>query len=92
MHLSQLEQEKQLPHVAAQLARACQARGLQLNYLEAMAILTAEIMEGARDGRRLRLLGRTHVEETLAGIELLSPAPGSVAASWNPPRRSCRLS
>ncbi len=51
MHLSQREQEKLLVHVASQLARSRQARGLQLNYPEAMAILSAEIMEGARDGR-----------------------------------------
>ncbi len=51
MHLSQREQEKLLIHVAAQLARSRQARGLKLNYPEAMAILSAEIMEGARDGR-----------------------------------------
>jgi urease subunit gamma/beta len=51
MHLTPHEQEKLLIVVAAQLARARQARGLKLNYPEAMAILTAEIMEGARDGR-----------------------------------------
>ncbi len=37
--------------VAADLARRRQARGLKLNYPEAMAIITYEIMEGARDGR-----------------------------------------
>jgi urease subunit gamma/beta len=51
MHLTQREQEKLLIYVAAQLARARQARGLKLNYPEAMAVLTAELMEGARDGR-----------------------------------------
>jgi urease subunit gamma/beta len=51
MHLTPHEQEKLLIVVAAQLARARQARGLKLNYPEAMAILTAEIIEGARDGR-----------------------------------------
>jgi urease subunit gamma/beta len=51
MHLTPHEQEKLLIVVAAQLARSRQARGLKLNYPEAMAILTAEIMEGARDGR-----------------------------------------
>jgi len=51
MHLTPHEQEKLLIYVAAQLARARQARGLKLNYPESMAILTAEIMEGARDGR-----------------------------------------
>lgn len=36
---------------AADLARRRQARGLKLNYPEAVAIITYEIMEGARDGR-----------------------------------------
>ena len=51
MHLTAREQEKLLVYLAAQLARARQARGLKLNYPEAVAILSAEIMEGARDGR-----------------------------------------
>lgn len=37
--------------VAADLARRRQARGLKLNYPEAVAILTHEILEGARDGK-----------------------------------------
>ena len=37
--------------VAADLARRRQARGLKLNYPEAMSIITYEIIEGARDGR-----------------------------------------
>ena len=37
--------------VAADLARRRQKRGLKLNYPEAIAIITYEIMEGARDGR-----------------------------------------
>ncbi len=51
MHLSQREQEKLLVFLAAQLARQRQARGLQLNYPETLAILSHEIVEGARDGR-----------------------------------------
>jgi urease subunit gamma len=51
MHLTQREQEKLLIVVAADLARRRQGRGLKLNYPEAIAILTAEIMEAARDGR-----------------------------------------
>jgi urease subunit gamma len=51
MHLTPREQEKLLVYLAAHLARARQARGLKLNYPEAVAILTAEIVEGARDGR-----------------------------------------
>jgi urease subunit gamma len=51
LHLTQREQEKLLIVVAADLARRRQARGLKLNYPEALAILSAEIMEAARDGR-----------------------------------------
>lgn len=51
MHLTPREQEKLLIVVAADLSRRRQARGLKLNYPEAIAILTAEIMEAARDGK-----------------------------------------
>jgi urease subunit gamma len=51
MHLSPREQEKLMVVVAANLARRRQERGLKLNYPESIAILTYEILEGARDGR-----------------------------------------
>ncbi len=51
MHLSPRESEKLLIVVAADLARRRQQRGLKLNYPESVAIITYEIMEGARDGR-----------------------------------------
>ena len=51
MRLMPREQEKLLIVVAADLARRRQARGLQLNHPEAVAVLTYELMEGARDGR-----------------------------------------
>ncbi len=51
MHLTPREREKLLVVVAADLARRRQARGLKLNHPEAVAILTFEILEGARDGR-----------------------------------------
>ena len=51
MHLTQREQEKLLIFVASELARKRQARGLKLNYPEAVAILSEEIMEAARDGK-----------------------------------------
>jgi urease subunit gamma/beta len=51
MHFTPREQEKLLIFLAAQLARQRQDRGLKLNYPEAMAVLTFEILEGARDGR-----------------------------------------
>ena len=51
MRLMPREQEKLLIVVAADLARRRQARGLKLNHPEAVAVLTYELMEGARDGR-----------------------------------------
>ena len=51
MNLTQREQEKLLIFMASELARKRQARGLKLNYPEAVAILSAEIMEAARDGK-----------------------------------------
>ncbi|MGG1553328.1 MULTISPECIES: urease subunit gamma [Paenibacillus] len=50
MHLTEREKEKLLITVAADLARRRLARGVKLNYPESIAILTSEIMEGARDG------------------------------------------
>jgi urease subunit gamma len=51
LHLTPREQEKLMIVVAADLARRRQARGLKLNYVEAVAILSAEMMEAARDGK-----------------------------------------
>ena len=52
MHLTLREQERLLIYVAAEVARKRRARGLQLNYPEAIAIITgAEILEWARDGK-----------------------------------------
>ena len=51
MHLSPRDIEKLLIVTAADLARRRQQRGLKLNYPEAIAIITYEIFEGARDGK-----------------------------------------
>ncbi|MDB6134098.1 MAG: urease subunit gamma [Verrucomicrobiales bacterium] len=51
MHLTPREREKLLVVTAADLARRRRARGLKLNYPEAIAIITYEIFEGARDGK-----------------------------------------
>lgn len=50
MLLSPHEQEKLLVHVASQLARERRARGLRLNYPEAVALITSWVLERARDG------------------------------------------
>jgi urease subunit gamma len=60
--------------VAADLARRRQARGLKLNYVEAVAILSAEVMEAARDGKSVadtmsfggQILSREHVMDGVA--------------------------
>ena len=51
MHLTPREQEKLMVFIAAELARKRQARGVKLNYPEAVAIISAEILEAARDGK-----------------------------------------
>ena len=71
MHLTPREQEKLMIVVAADLARRRQARGLKLNYVEAVSILSAEILEAARDGKSVseimsfgkRILARAQVME-----------------------------
>ena len=49
--ISPHEQDKLLVHVAAELAHKRRARGLRLNYPEAVAVLTSWVFEAARDGR-----------------------------------------
>jgi urease subunit gamma len=51
MHLTPREQEKLLIFTASELAKKRKARGLKLNYPEAIAIISAEILEAARDGK-----------------------------------------
>jgi urease subunit gamma len=51
MHLSPQERDKLLVHVAADVARSRHARGLRMNYPEAIALITDHVLEGARDGR-----------------------------------------
>ncbi len=51
MHLTPREQEKLLIFTAAEVARRRRGRGLKLNYPEALAIISAEVLEGIRDGK-----------------------------------------
>lgn len=51
MRLSPREEDGLLIYVAAELARKRQARGLKLNYPEAVALISEAMMEAARDGR-----------------------------------------
>jgi urease subunit gamma len=64
MHLSPQERDKLLIFVAAQVARARKARGLKLNVPESISLITAELLEMARDGK-------TVAEIMAAGREIL---------------------
>ena len=74
MLLSPHEQEKLLVHLAGQLARERRARGLRLNYPEAVAVLTSWVMEGARDGRSVADLMAAG-QEVLARDDVLDGVP-----------------
>jgi urease gamma subunit len=71
VHLTPREQEKLLIFTAAEVARRRRQRGLRLNYPEALALITAEVLEGIRDGRSVsdlmaegvKILGREDVME-----------------------------
>lgn len=58
MELTPREKDKLLVFTAALLAERRKARGLKLNYPEAVALITAAIMEGARDGKTVAELMR----------------------------------
>jgi urease subunit gamma/beta len=51
MRLTEREIDKLLIFTAADVARRRRARGLKLNHPEAVALITAEVLEGIRDGR-----------------------------------------
>jgi urease subunit gamma len=71
MDLTPREKDKLLIFTAALLAERRRARGLKLNHPEAVALITAAILEGARDGRSVAelmdagttVLGRADVME-----------------------------
>lgn len=56
MELTPRERDKLLIFTAALLAERRRARGLKLNYPESVALITAAIMEGARDGKSVAQL------------------------------------
>jgi urease subunit gamma len=78
MELSPREKDKLLIFTAALLAERRKARGLKLNYPEAIAYISAAIMEGARDGRTVAELmsyGATLLtrEDVMEGIAEMIP-------------------
>lgn len=73
MELTPREKDKLLIFTAALLAERRKAKGLKLNYPEAIALISAEIMEGAREGKTVAELmdyGRSllSVDDVMEGI------------------------
>jgi urease subunit gamma len=78
MELTPREKDKLLLFTAALLAERRKMRGLKLNYPEAMAYISAAIMEGARDGRSVAEMmeyGRTLLgkDDVMDGVVELIP-------------------
>lgn len=78
MELTPREKDKLLLFTAALLAERRLARGLKLNYPEAVALISATVMEGARDGRtvaELMNLGREVLsrEQVMEGVSEMIP-------------------
>lgn len=73
MHLTPRESEKLLLFLAGELAEKRRARGLKLNYPEAIALISSQLQEAARDGRSvadLMQFGATILsrEEVMEGV------------------------
>lgn len=78
MHLTEREKERLLITVAADLARRRLGRGLKLNHPESVALITSEILEGARDGKsvaELMAFGATvlRTEQVMEGVPEMIP-------------------
>ena len=78
MHLTPREKDKLMIVVAADLARRRKERGVVLNYPESMALITYEVIEGARDGRSvsdLMSFGSTILKraEVMEGVPEMIP-------------------
>jgi urease subunit gamma len=78
MELTPREKDKLLIFTAALLAERRRARGLKLNYPEAVALISAAVMEGARDGKTVAQLmseGRTILtrEDVMEGVPEMIP-------------------
>ena len=78
MRLTEREIDKLLIFTAAEVARRRRARGLKLNHPEAVALISAEVLEGIRDGKSVsdlmtlgaQVLGR---DEVMEGIPEMIP-------------------
>ena len=78
MELTPREKDKLLIFTAALLAERRRARGLKLNYPEAIALISAAVMEGARDGRSVAELMNAG-REVLARTVVMDGVPEMIA-------------
>ncbi|BFU89862.1 MAG: urease subunit gamma [Nitrospira sp. LK70] len=74
MHLSPREQDKLMIYVAAQLAADRKKRGLKLNHPEAVAYMTAAVLEGIRDGKSVAEL-MTYGTQILSRKDVMPGVP-----------------
>ena len=79
MLLSPHEQERLMVHVAADLAQKRRDRGLKLNYPEAVATISAWVLEGARDGRSVAEL-MTDGQAVLTRDDVMDGVPEMIAS------------
>lgn len=66
MHLTPREVERLMLHSAGELAKERKARGVKLNYVEAIALISSELYEAARDGKSvtdLMQLGTSYLKK-----------------------------
>jgi urease subunit gamma/beta len=78
MQLTPHEQERLMISYASELALRRRARGLRLNYPEALAVITSALLEGARDGRSVADLMQ-YGREVLTGQDVLAGVPEMLA-------------
>lgn len=74
MHLSNHEQERLMIYLASLLAKERRSRGLKLNYPESVALLTAFILEGIRDGKTVAQL-QFEAAEVLSRGDVMEGVP-----------------
>ncbi|MDR1162733.1 MAG: urease subunit gamma [Candidatus Accumulibacter sp.] len=78
MHLTPREIEKLMLHTAGELAKSRKNKGLKLNYVESIALVSSELMEFAREGkgvRELQELGRSLLtrDDVMEGVSEMIP-------------------
>lgn len=78
MHLTPRESEKLLVFMASELALKRKAKGLKLNYPESIAIITAFVMEGAREGKTVAELMQSG-SQVLTRDDVMDGVPEMIA-------------